>query len=179
MAIAPVHHSIDLLQRATSFAARAHQHQLRKDNATPYIAHPVRVALIVEHLFGCRDMNAIAAAILHDTIEDCKVDYDDIESRFGTDVAMLVVALTKNMLLRENAREADYDARLAAADWRARLIKLADTYDNYTDTAGISPDMKRRATERIHRAIALATPDAAHHPETKAAIAAVIALVHG
>jgi guanosine-3',5'-bis(diphosphate) 3'-pyrophosphohydrolase len=170
--------SLDLLQRAASFAARAHQHQLRKDGHTPYIAHPLRVALILQHTFHCHDHDAIAAALLHDTIEDCKVDHDDIHDQFGPSVAALVVALTKNMLLREEEREHDYDARLAAADWRARLIKLADTYDNYTDTAGISPAMKDRATKRAHRAINLASADAAAHPESARAIEALQALLH-
>lgn len=158
--------------RAAAFAARAHKEHLRKDKRTPYIAHVYRVAMIVRHMFGCEDDAAIAAAILHDVIEDTPNDYDDIEDRFGPDVADMVAALTKNMLLREPEREKDYDTRLAAADWRARLIKLADVYDNTSDGMGKTAKLK----DKCVRALALARPDAADHPETARAIALVEAL---
>ena len=112
-------------QQAASFAAERHQHHTRKDGRTPYVAHVYRVAMTVRDLFGCDDGEAIAAALLHDTIEDTPTDFDDIEGRFGTTVAEIVAALTKNMLLREDEREADYDARLVQADWRARLSVAA------------------------------------------------------
>ncbi len=165
------------MQDAASFAARAHRNQFRKDGVTPYIAHPFRVAMFVRHVAGCEDASAIAAALLHDTIEDCVVDYDDLESRFGTEVADVVACLTKNMFLREDKREEDYDERLARGDWRARLIKVADAYDNYTDTAGISEAMRIRARERALRAIALATPDVPRHPETGNAVRALAGLI--
>ncbi len=123
-------------QRAASFAARAHASQKRDDDRTPYFAHPVRVALVVRMVFGCDDDIAVTAALLHDTIEDTPTDYDDIEEAFGREVADCVSALTKNMTLPESKREPDYDARLRAADWRARLIKLADVYDNTCESLG-------------------------------------------
>ena len=55
---------------AASFAARAHQHQLRKDRQTPYVAHPFRVCLIARNVFGVDDPNVLTTALLHDTIED-------------------------------------------------------------------------------------------------------------
>src|SRR5690606_27204570 len=114
-------------------AARAHQGQTRKDGLTPYFSHSVRVALTLRQTFGCDDPIALAAAILHDTIEDTPADYDDIAEGFGSEIAGIVAALTKNMILPESEREPEYDARLSQADWRARLIKLADVYDNLSD----------------------------------------------
>jgi guanosine-3',5'-bis(diphosphate) 3'-pyrophosphohydrolase len=160
-------------QRAAAFAARAHQHQYRKDGATPFFSHPVRVALTLMHVFECHDEVAIAAALLHDTIEDTKTDYDDVQHEFGTAVADSVSALTKNMLLPERLRERDYDRRLAAADWRARLIKLADQYDNFTDAFHLGTKNVRKTAAKCRRAIALATADSKRHPETRRAIAAL------
>ena len=71
------------LLSAVAFAARAHQHQLRKDNQTPYASHPFRVCLIVRHVFGIDDPEPLTAAVLHDTIEDTPTDYDDLQERFG------------------------------------------------------------------------------------------------
>lgn len=150
-------------QAAASFAARAHQHQLRKDGRTPYVAHPVRVAMTVAFVFGCIDETVLAAALLHDTIEDTGTDYDDLEQAFGRDVAGIVAALTKNKALREPEREHEYDQRLAAAGWRAALIKLADCYDNLTDHS--QPARFADMLEKCSRALAIARPHAGEHRE--------------
>ena len=122
-----------LFQEAVAFAARAHRHQLRKDGKTPYVSHVVRVALTVTQVFGCDDETVLCAALLHDTIEDTTTDYDDLAERFGKPITDCVAALTKNMSLPEDAREDEYDRRIAKATWRARLVKLADVYDNFCD----------------------------------------------
>jgi len=147
-----------LYLKAISFASRAHDGQLRKDKRTPYSSHVFRVAMIVRDIFGCDDEIVLCTAILHDTIEDRDVDFDDIESRFGIKIAECVAAMSKNMLLREPAREKDYDERLAKASWRARLVKLADVYDNSIDFPKES--MRKRALERCKRALVLSEQDA-------------------
>ena len=162
------------LQDAVSFAARAHRHQLRKDNITPYVSHVVRVAFTVRHVFGCDDTVALIAALLHDTIEDTTTDYDDLLERFGPEVADCVASLTKNMALPDHVREPEYDQRLAAADWRARLVKLGDQYDNYSDAVG--GPAEEMILGKCRRALRLAVPDAEHHPETARAIAALCEL---
>src|SRR4051812_42815601 len=116
---------LEMWQQAASFAARAHQGQLRKDEQTPYIAHPVRVALTVRQLFGIDDPLALAAALLHDVIEDTKTDYDDLAAAFGQEVAQTVAALTKDGRLPEAEREPAYDALLKQASWQAKAVKLA------------------------------------------------------
>lgn len=163
------------IQDAASFAARAHRNQLRKDGKTPYIAHVYRVAMTVRHVFGCDDRAAIVAAILHDTIEDTTTDYDDVAERFGSPIADMVAALTKNMALPERQREAEYEARLAAADWRVRLVKLADTYDNFfdanSDRDSGGPEPKHFV--RCEKAIRLAQADAPKHALVARAIGTV------
>lgn len=166
-------------QSAASFAARKHHGQLRKDAKTPYFAHVVRVAFTTIALFGCTDPAAIAAALAHDLIEDTTTDYEDLEDRFGTEVADMVVALTKNMALPEPARERDYEDRLAKADWRVRLVKLADAYDNVVDSDN-DPKQHDNLPRRLGacvRAVRLAQADAKLHPETRRAIELVTALV--
>ena len=143
--------------KAASFAAWKHRHQIRKDGKTPYIAHPFRVAMIVRDEFGVADEEVIAAALLHDTIEDTITDYDEISNTFGEKVATLVAALTKNMSLPESLREDAYDQQLAAASWEARLIKLADVFDNITDVPNSM--MFDKAHEKVQRAIALSAGD--------------------
>ena len=150
---------------------------MRKDGKTPYFAHPVRVMITVREVFGCGDEAALCAALLHDTIEDTTTDYDDLHSRFGQDVADLVAALTKNMAMPEDRREPAYDKQLAAADWRARLVKCADVFDNLSDieTLDASKQSERRkdAAAKARRAIALAVRDAKSHEPTRRAIQAL------
>lgn len=165
------------IQAAADYSARAHEGQRRKDGRTPYAAHPYRVAMLVRHGFGCEDEPAIVAALLHDVIEDTPADYDEVQQHFGSEVADIVAALSKNMLLPDAQREPEYDRRLAAADWRARLIKLADVLDNLADLEA-RPDVPDRPAalarhaEKCRRALTLAQPDA-HRPETARARALV------
>jgi guanosine-3',5'-bis(diphosphate) 3'-pyrophosphohydrolase len=166
-----------LWQHAAAFAARAHRHGLRSDGRTPYVAHVFRVAMTVRDVFGCADEAAICAALLHDTIEDTGADYDEIDAAFGREVAGCVAALTKNAALPEREREPEYDARLARADWRARLVKLADVYDNFCDRADRTEPGMAKVVAKCRRALALAQADAPAHEETRRAIDAVRALL--
>ena len=147
---------------ALAYAGRVHAGQTRRDGRTPYAAHVSRVTLIVAAEFGCTDGEVLAAAALHDTIEDTPADYDDIESRFGDAVAALVAALSKDMTRPYKDREAAYEAALKAGDWRVKLIKLADTLDNLRDRTGdgVSEGRARRALDRARTAIELAQADA-------------------
>ena len=108
-----------LWQRAVSFAAQRHQGQFRKDGKTPYFAHPVRVALVVRHVFESNDQTALVAALLHDLIEDTTTDYDELIEQFGQEAADAVAALTKDARLPEAEREAAYDRQLSQASWEA------------------------------------------------------------
>jgi guanosine-3',5'-bis(diphosphate) 3'-pyrophosphohydrolase len=146
-----------LWQEAASFAARAHRHQLRKDGVTPYVAHPMRVAMTVACVFGFDDEHVLAAALLHDTIEDTGVDYDEVAEAFGRDVADMVVAMTKDMRLPEVRREKAYDEQLARGPWQGRLLKLADVYDNLVSTWDARS--RRKQLGKAERALKLTARD--------------------
>ena len=157
-------------QEAVSYAARAHRNQLRKDGKTPYVAHVIRVAMTTIAVFGCKDQVAIQSAILHDTIEDTTTDYEDIESRFGMDVAACVSCLTKNMALPESIREKEYTSRLNVGPWQARLVKLADCYDNLCDLPDLPEPQRTKkksdALDRSQHALDISQQDeAAGRPE--------------
>jgi guanosine-3',5'-bis(diphosphate) 3'-pyrophosphohydrolase len=119
---------------AVAFAARAHQHQLRKDGQTPYASHPFRVCLVLRHVFGVDDIRMLTAAVLHDTIEDTLTDCDDLIERFGPEVAEWVAVLSKDKRVPEPEREPAFIRGFCAAGWQVHLIKLADVYDNIQDS---------------------------------------------
>ena len=146
-----------LWQRAASLAARFHVNQARKDGRTPYVAHPFRVALVVSNVFQVHDPIILSGALLHDVIEDTPADYDDVFHTCGTDVAEIVAAMTKDMRLPDAQREPAYDRQLAACDWRVKLVKLADVYDNLCDS--MPGGQRQRCIAKAHRAINIALDD--------------------
>lgn len=159
---------------AASLATRFHDHQYRRDGVTPYVSHCVRVAMTVRDVFGCDDPAALAAALLHDVIEDTPGDFDDIEAATSIEVARIVAALTKNMAMREPQREVAYDEQIAAGPWQGRLIKLADVLDNLADAIADAPalagDQLDRHLQRVRRALALARADTSGQPSLARAI---------
>jgi (p)ppGpp synthase/HD superfamily hydrolase len=122
-----------LVEKAFDFAREAHKGQKRKYTGGPYFDHPVEVAKIVKGVFHTEEM--IAAALLHDVVEDCGVLLAEIEEKFGARVRYLVDMLSDPEKLPGNraARKAQVRERWqtapSAAD-DARTIKLADMISN-------------------------------------------------
>lgn len=81
-----------ILEKALIFATDAHKGQFRKYTGDPYITHPIAVSKIVATITNDEDM--IAAALLHDTVEDTEVTLQQIEENFGSRVALFVENLT-------------------------------------------------------------------------------------
>lgn len=119
---------------AFKFALERHSGQLRKDGSTPYIVHPFRIFLWLADEGKIYDENVLAAAFLHDLIEDTKTDYDDIMKGFrDKEIANIVAVLTKDKTLPEKVREKMFNQKLKNASWKSKVIKLADIYDNLCD----------------------------------------------
>ena len=117
---------------AYRFAEAAHAGQLR-DEGTPFIEHPVRVAEILWQEMGCHDVDVVIAALNHDTVEDSDtVDGELVASKFGESVARMVLDLTKApaRLGERDRRDREYLDRLPTLDHDSRAIKLADRIDN-------------------------------------------------
>ena len=138
------------LLEAVAFAARAHQGKLRKDGVTPYVSHVFRVCLVLRHIFGIDDLQALMAAALHDTVEDTTTDFDDLKENFGADVANWVAILSKDKRLPEEPREQAYAEALAGAPWQVQVCKLADVYDNVMDAAHSGPQQRAHVLKRAH-----------------------------
>ncbi|MHB1987087.1 MAG: RelA/SpoT family protein [Acidimicrobiales bacterium] len=137
---------VSLVRRAHGLAARAHHGQQRL-SGEPYLSHPVAVATIVAEL-GL-DATSVAAALLHDAVEDTRVELGQIERDFGSDVAAIVDGVTKLDRLRFGSKEAQQAATMRkmlvamARDWRVLVIKLADRLHNVR-TLDVLPEWKRR-----------------------------------
>lgn len=142
------------LLEAISFAARAHQGQLRKDGRTPYVSHVYRACLIVRQIFGVDDASVLMAAVLHDTVEDTTTDFDDLEEQFGSEIAGWVAALSKDKRLPEAEREKAYETQLSQSPWQVKICKLADIFDNLMDSVHTPEDKQARTIRNAHRYLA-------------------------
>jgi GTP diphosphokinase / guanosine-3',5'-bis(diphosphate) 3'-diphosphatase len=138
----------ELIVRAARTALAAHEGQFRR-SGEPYITHPVAVATIVAEL-GL-DAQTVAAALLHDAVEDTGLTLDSIRTTFGDGVARVVDGVTKLDRLQFNSKEAQQAATIRkmlvamADDWRVLLIKLADRLHNMR-TLAVMPEWKQRRT---------------------------------
>jgi GTP diphosphokinase / guanosine-3',5'-bis(diphosphate) 3'-diphosphatase len=123
----------ETLNKAYNFALEAHQNQKREEGE-PYIIHPVAVAKILTDLK--LDSATITTGLLHDTIEDTKVTYENVKKEFGEEVANLVEGVTKISELETKASadsKAENFRKLILAtskDIRVLLVKLADRLHN-------------------------------------------------
>lgn len=125
---------LSLLVKATAFAAHKHKDQRRKDDASsPYINHPVSLADVLVHEGGVTDLPTIAAALLHDTIEDTETTAEEIEAHFGVAIRSIVEEVSDDKCLGKQACKQMQIDRAPSLSTQARAVKLADKICNLRD----------------------------------------------
>lgn len=138
-----------LLLRAADFAARKHRDQRRKGRrADPYINHPISVALILAETGDVRDPEILAAAILHDTVEDTETRPQELEARFGARIRGYVEEVSDDKSLPRTVRKELQIQHASGLSAGAALIKLGDKISNITDMVQDPPaswDLERRS----------------------------------
>lgn len=117
---------------ASRFAAEAHRGQFRKGKVTAYISHPMTVALLLQKAGA--DEDVVVAGILHDTIEDTDVSYEDIEKEFGKNVAEMVNHVTEQNKGKPWAERKQLALEhVAEMSEGAVMVKSADVLHNMTE----------------------------------------------
>jgi RelA/SpoT family (p)ppGpp synthetase len=140
----------DLLNRAYVYAMKAHGNQKRASGEA-YFNHPLEVAAILTEMK--LDSATIAAALLHDTVEDTEATHQEIEEKFGPDIAVLVDGLTKIAkldLVTKEAAQAENLRKLLLAmsrDVRVLLVKLADRLHNMRTLDHVKPEKRVRIAQ--------------------------------
>ncbi len=125
-----------LLLKALSFAAHKHRDQRRKDaQASPYINHPIALADVLVNEGGVTDAEVLAAALLHDTVEDTATTPEELERTFGPRVAGIVAEVTDDKALPKAERKRLQVEHAASISPEAKLVKLADKICNLRDVA--------------------------------------------
>ena len=137
---------IELINRAYVFAAHAHARQ-RRSSGELYIIHPLAVA---KNLVDLKlDVSSVVTGLLHDTVEDTHITIEDIENRFGEEVAKLVDGVTKvgkiHFRSSEHQKAENFRKMIMATsqDLRVLMVKLADRLHNM-ETLGFMAEYKRK-----------------------------------
>ncbi len=135
-----------LIEKAYDFAKKAHEGHFRY-SGEPYFIHPSAVAKHLAEL-GL-DAPTVAAALMHDAIEDAKATSEEVEREFGSEVLFLVEGVTKlgKHKYQGGERHAESLRRLlvaTAADVRVLIVKLADRYHNMTTLEHVPPEKRKR-----------------------------------
>jgi guanosine-3',5'-bis(diphosphate) 3'-pyrophosphohydrolase len=137
-----------LLLEALAFAAHKHRDQRRKDPAaSPYINHPIALANVLVNEGGVTDEEVLAAALLHDTVEDTATTSEELEEVFGARIARIVAEVTDDKALPKAERKRLQVEHAAQLSPEAKLVKLADKICNLRDVAERPPaswDLARR-----------------------------------
>ena len=137
-----------LILKAAHFAAKKHRDQRRKDkHASPYIIHPISVALAIAQIGRVDDPEILAAALLHDTLEDTKTEPEELEAEFGKKVCEYVLDVTDDKTLPKDERKRRQIEHAKKISKGAALIKLGDKISNVTDVTNNPPadwDINRR-----------------------------------
>ena len=144
---------VDKVREAYDFAEKHHEGQ-KRNSGEDYIVHPFNVALILAEMN--MDISTIIAGLLHDTIEDTEVTYEDVKERFGEEVAILVEGVTKLKMLSyqtKQEKQAENIRKMVLAmakDIRVVIVKFADRLHNMRTLEYMTPEKKHdKALETI------------------------------
>lgn len=144
-----------LWEQALSFAARAHDKAYRKGTQLPYIVHPIEVSFIVAEM--TEDEEVIAAAALHDVVEDTEYTLEEIRMEFGDRVAFYVAAESENkyreMMPEESwkIRKQEFLDKLPNEPKEVKMIALADKLSNIRSTVAEYKRIGDEVWERFHQ----------------------------
>lgn len=145
---------LDLISLAIAKASWWHQDQVRKYTNEKYIIHPLEVMKFLE-LFT-KDEAVLAAALLHDVIEDTDATLEEVRTIFGDDIAALVFGMSEPEVpagTNRGERKEIYRRHLEKQCWRTKMIKFGDIYSNTKDIAMHDPDFAVVYLAEIQRTI--------------------------
>jgi len=138
------------LLEAENLAKERHQGLMKKDGITTHYEHLAGVVTRLKNL-GVADEDVLCAAWLHDIIEDTSTSFIEIDERFGSRIAVLVLSLTKDKLLQKSKQQEQYIKQLKESSFEAKMIKLCDISANLKDikNSALSKTKKAKTVRKI------------------------------
>ena len=135
-----------MIEKAKYIAKEAHEGQTRKFDGSPYFVHPEHVATIVREYKKSKHINElVSAAYLHDSIEDCGLSFDYLQSEFGYMVASIVAEVTNDSKkMRKYGKKYYMSNKVLTLSSYGLIIKLCDRLDNVSDLSIATPEFRER-----------------------------------
>ena len=146
----------NLILKAAKFSAQKHSRQRKKDEfSTPYVNHPIAVSLVISEIGGIKDPEVLAAALLHDTIENTETTAEELEAEFGKQVSKYVIEVSDDKSLPKEERKRKQIENAKYLSKGATLIRLGDKISNAKDIVYNPPDNcdKNRRREYLDWAV--------------------------
>lgn len=137
-----------MVSKAIVFATKAHEGQFRKATKIPYILHPMECAVIISGMTTDEEM--IAAALLHDTVEDCDVTIEDIRREFGSRVAQFVARESEDKSKSWQERKQTTIDQLSSHTKEECMLVLADKLSNIRSIARDYKELGEALWDRFH-----------------------------
>lgn len=137
-----------MVSKAIVFATKAHEGQFRKATKIPYILHPMECAVIISGMTTDEEM--IAAALLHDTVEDCDVTIEDIRREFGSRVAQFVARESEDKSKSWQERKQATIDQLSSHTKEECMLVLADKLSNIRSIARDYKELGEALWDRFH-----------------------------
>lgn len=137
-----------MVSKAIVFATKAHEGQFRKATKIPYILHPMECAVIISGMTTDEEM--IAAALLHDTVEDCDVTIEDIRREFGSRVAQFVARESEDKSKSWQERKQTTIDQLSSHTKEECMLVLADKLSNIRSITRDYKELGEVLWDRFH-----------------------------
>jgi (p)ppGpp synthase/HD superfamily hydrolase len=150
---------LPLTQAAVEFARKRHAGQRRRADDAPFVLHPIEAASILER--SHYPDNVVAAAVLHDVLEDTEADQSELEERFGPEVAEIVATVSDDPSISDKEEQKDeVRERVRRAGGYAQAVYAADKISKVRElrimiARGISDDSLAIRRERYEKALAM------------------------
>jgi len=135
-----------MIEKAKILSKEVHKNQVRKFDGSPYFVHPDAVANIVKEFKKSKHINElISAAYLHDSMEDCGISFDYLQTQFGYMVASIVAEVSNNIeMLKKYGKKYYMSNKVLTLSNYGLVIKLSDRLDNISDLNIVSQEFKDR-----------------------------------
>ncbi|MDE1769581.1 MAG: HD domain-containing protein [Thaumarchaeota archaeon] len=165
------------LQFAENFAKERYSGMIRKNGITPHYEHLGGVVARLKNL-GITDEEVLSSAWLHDIIDDTKTSFDEIDQRFGSKVAVLVLSISKDKSLPRAKQEEQYIKQLKESPFDAKLIKLCEISASMRDLKNASIS-KTKKTKEVKKKLFYLNVIKSDLSKNKSQVPGIISLING
>jgi (p)ppGpp synthase/HD superfamily hydrolase len=165
------------LQSVENFAKERHSSTIRKGGMIPHYEHLAGVVTRLKNL-GITDEEVLSSAWLHDIIDDTETSFDELDQRFGSKVAVMVLSISKDKSLPRTKQEEQYVKQLKESTFDAKLIKLCDISASLRDLKN-APVSKTKRIKEVKKKLFYLNVIKSDLIKDKSKVPGIVSLING